>query len=942
MNLRKTAHCLLTVCILCAALDLSAQNTQLSQGWRFLTDPQARYSPSELPAAERADWRPVLVDRSWNAQFDDLRDYMGVAWYRVSFDVPRFETPRHALLRFGAVDYLSEVWVNGKPVCKHEGGYTPFACDASSAVHPGANELIVRVIDPPRDEKPGTPRFPDMRYNAIPHGKQNWYVQTGGIWQPVVLEFRPSTYIEQVHVTPQIDGKVRIEAFLAGDRRTGHVAYIIRDKAGAAVASGLTEATEGVAKATAQVNGPELWTTSSPALYTVEVSLNGGEDLRRERFGFRKFEARDGKLFLNGEPFYMVAALDQDFYPETIYTPPSKEYVRNQMMKGKQMGLNLLRCHIKVCDPQYLEAADEVGMLVWYEIPSWFDGAANFSPEAAQRGERIFAEMVERDWNHPAIVVQSVINESWGANLKDADQRHWLREAFDRSKGLTAPLGRLIVDNSACCDNFHLKTDLDDFHQYFSIPDNFAKWDKWTSEFASRPKWTFSPHGDGVRTGKEPLIVSEFGNWGLPKLPASLPWWFSRDFNGNQLTRPAGLFERFADYKFTRLYSTYNDLAEATQWHQFESLKHEIEDMRQHGSIQGYVITEFTDINWEANGLMDMSRNPKVYAGRLAQIQQPDLILAQLPQRNYASGDLVHLRILASHYGPSDWQGARVRWSTQSGAAGEFAMSQPPARGTVAQLRAISLPAPTVATARKEWISLEVVSATGAILAQNLYDIYVYPARQVKTRPIHIAIHDPRNALLSLAPALRKSGYVLTDKPAAHDLLISSVLDTAVDQHLDNGGRALLLLDSTDALPKNSAISMKAREGSEFDGNWVTNFNWIDTKAVPFRNVAFGNILGFEAAEVTPHYVLQNVPSSAYDDVLAGIFYGWLNNNSALMFQARRGKGALLATTLRFSRYPADLYSANLLDGLFRYVASADFNPNFVWQSTQSSTGQSQ
>jgi len=79
-------------------------------------------------------------------------------------------------------------------------------------------------------------------------------------------------------------------------------------------------------------------------------------------FGFRSFEARDGKFYLNGQPCYMIAALDQDFYPETIYTPPSKNYVRDQMTKAKQLGLNLLRCHIKVCDPTYLEAADEVGM----------------------------------------------------------------------------------------------------------------------------------------------------------------------------------------------------------------------------------------------------------------------------------------------------------------------------------------------------------------------------------------------------------------------------------------------------------------------------------------------------------------------------------------------------------------------------------------------------
>ncbi len=90
-----------------------------------------------------------------------------------------------------------------------------------------------------------------------------------------------------------------------------------------------------------------------------------------DRFGFREFVARDGRFFLNGEPFYMIGALDQDFYPDTIYSTPGKAYLVDMMQKGRALGLNVLRCHIKVCDPDYLAAADEVGMLVWYEVPSW-------------------------------------------------------------------------------------------------------------------------------------------------------------------------------------------------------------------------------------------------------------------------------------------------------------------------------------------------------------------------------------------------------------------------------------------------------------------------------------------------------------------------------------------------------------------------------------------
>ena len=120
------------------------------------------------------------------------------------------------------------------------------------------------------------------------------------------------------------------------------------------------------------------------------------------------------------------------------------------MLTSKALGLNMLRCHIKTPDPRYLEAADETGMLVWYEIPVWND-AHYWTAEAAQRGVDTFRAEVERDWNHPSIVIQSIMNEQWGMDPDQANQRAWLLKTFADLKQLTAPLGRLITDDSACC-----------------------------------------------------------------------------------------------------------------------------------------------------------------------------------------------------------------------------------------------------------------------------------------------------------------------------------------------------------------------------------------------------------------------------------------------------------------------------------------------------------
>ena len=924
----------LALLVLLLAASVQAQSVKLERGWQFLADKEGTLKANELGNAQ--GWRDVRVGLSWNAQFEDLRDYMGVAWYRTSFEVPQLKDGRRALLRFGAVDYFSEVFVNGKSVGTNEGGYTPFVFDVTDVTKPGANELVVRVIDPPMDEKEGQRRFPEMLYKEIPHGKQNWYVQTGGIWQPVTLKICPRDCIEQVKVTSSLDGTVKVAVRLGNRGRFAEpdvTEVIVRNARGEVeFQDSRSELPLEPTTFQGRVKSPQLWSPDRPTLYTVEV--RNVNDSYIDRFGFRSFEARDGKLYLNGQPYYMIAALDQDFYPETIYTPPSEEYVRDMMLKGKRLGLNMLRHHIKVPDPIYLKVADEVGLLIWYEIPSWND-FNHFSPKAAERGEKLYAAMLERDWNHPSVVIQGIINESWGADLKQAEQRRWLRAAFERAKRLVAPTGRLVTDNSACCENFHIKSDLDDFHQYFSIPDNHERWDKWVADFAARPKWSFSQHGDAERTGQEPLIVSEFGNWGLPKLPKELPWWFPRDFGGREVTRPAGLFDRFKTFQFGRLFRDYDQLAEETQWHQFKSLKHEIEEIRRHASIQGYVITEFTDINWEVNGLMDMWRNPKVYAAELARLQQPDLVMARTNKRNYTSGEQIQFKVLFSHY--SDWNmnGAKLLWRTESGKSqSRQVINKEITRAGVETLARMSLSAPEVERPRRERILLEARGADDKLIAENYAEVFIFP-KPAPMRNTTVVFYDPAKSSTRLAQALTTAGYkVLTDGSNfdSKALIIATLLDGQVERHLRNGGRAIVLANSKDALPANGPFKATPRAGSDRDGNWVTNFNWIRADAAPFSEVAFTKVLGFEHARTVPHYIIEGVRGEDYADVLSGIFYGWLNNNAALAMQMRVGEGKVFATTFRFDEYGTDPYATHLLDAIIRYASGQNFAPRLRMQ----------
>ena len=381
----------------------------------------------------------------------------------------------------------------------------------------------------------------------------------------------------------------------------------------------------------------------------------GGEvaDLVRERFGFRSIETRAGRIYLNGQPLFLRGALDQDYYPDGICTPPSEAFLEDQFRKAKALGLNCLRCHIKVPDPRYYAVADRVGLLIWTELPN----AGRLTAQARARAEATLHGMLERDGNHPSIFCWTIINENWGTDLvHSAEDRAWLRRTVDWLKA--ADPDRLVVDNSPIAPSFHLRSDLEDFHFYAAIPDHRRSWDGFVEALAARPAWTYGPSAEAVRTGDEPLLCSEFGNWGLPD-PERLrgadgaePWWFETGQDwGDGAAYPHGIESRFRAAGLERVFGSFSAFVEAAQWQQYRALKYQIETMRRQPALAGYVITEFTDCLWESNGLLDMRRNPRVFHDWFAAINADTVIVPQWERVAYSAGETIRVGLAAAHGG---------------------------------------------------------------------------------------------------------------------------------------------------------------------------------------------------------------------------------------------------------------------------------------------------
>ena len=885
----------------------------LDGDWQFWTDAGAGLGPDRL---ESAAARIVKVPAPWQSQAADLRDYIGAAWYRRSFEVPAHWLNGHGddhesgrvLLGIGAADYAAEVWVNGQPAGGHEGGYLPIELDVTPLLRAGSNEVVVRVDDPPEI------------FEEVPHGKQSWYGMLSGIWQPVWLESRPATHARRLRITPCGDN-VNVDVTL--NRPLAEVQSLcleVFDPGGRLVAQSQVRETP----AALVVPEPALWSPEAPNLYTLRVRVQGAgrQDELSDTFGFRTIAVSGGQLQLNGRPLYLRGALDQDYYPDLIATPPSEEYIESQFLKAKAMGLNCLRLHIKVGDPRYYQAADRLGLLVWTELPNW----QLLTPAAQERGRDTIAGMVARDWNHPSIIIWTIINESWGVDLSIPEHRAWLADSYDRLKALDPH--RLVVGNSACQGNFQVVTDIEDFHNYCAMPDQYLEWRDWVTRFAGRPHWSYAhayqdgkswrafikrtwkskprPHASEVRRrNDEPLVISEFGNWGLPDVQQLVdaeggqePWWFETGHGwGDGVVYPHGIQNRFRDYHLRRAFADLGALTAASQQLQAQALKYQIEQMRRHPSLQGYVITEFTDVHWEANGLLDMRRNPKAAATALADVNADDVIVADWKRLAYWSGERCQLRLIVSHFSNRDLAGCRLEWALEdSDLHGELTgLTLEPYTAT--NLGRISFRVPVVDRPRQARLLLRLMAADGSVAARNTLTLYFFPPESGQG-PADVRVYAP-----TLGRPLRKLGYNVVDKLEEADMALVDVLTDDLRNYLLGGGRVLLLAETKKALKAYiQGLGLKARKNTPLEGNWASGLSWINQDVI-FKDLPTNGLVDFMFVDLTPDVVLQGLKPHDYArHVHAGLTVGWLHKTVALAAERTVGRGLLLASTFKLSR----------------------------------------
>jgi hypothetical protein len=488
-------------------------------------------------------------------------------WYRRTFTVPPAWSGRRVLLHFGAVDWEAMVWVNGKKLGEHQGGYDPFSFDITDALKPGSEqELIVGVYDP-------TDRGTQPRGKQVLKPGGIYYTPTTGIWQTVWLEPVPSPYIKSLKITPDVDkGEVRVKVRANGAGAKWLVKVAVVAKGEAVMASG--RLTEEIA---VPVGSTHSWSPEQPVLQDLHITLADPDgkvvDVVDSYFGMRKITiAKDDKgvnrLFLNNKPYFQVGPLDQGFWPDGLYTAPTDEALRYDIEMTKKLGFNMARKHVKVEPARWYYWCDKLGLLVWQDMPSGDKSVApgkgeiTRTPESAKQFELELRRMIDNLHNHPCIVMWVVFNEGWGQY--DTDRLTKWTKAHDPTR----------LANCASGWNDMKVGDVHDIHVY-------------------------PGPGAPPTESRRAAVLGEFGGLGL-------------GVDGHTWT------QKTWGYRGTQ--------SKADLTHKYERLLAGVWRLKEERGLAAAVYTQTTDVETEANGLLTYDRAVvKVDLERVAAVNRGDL-----------------------------------------------------------------------------------------------------------------------------------------------------------------------------------------------------------------------------------------------------------------------------------------------------------------------------
>ncbi|MBS7611110.1 glycoside hydrolase family 2 [Candidatus Bathyarchaeota archaeon] len=428
-----------------------------------------------------------------------------VVWYSKTFKLSEDFRQTKVLLKFGAMDYKTTVWLNGKNLGEHVGGFSPFSFDITDHVD-HENILVLRVEDCHGDQARGK-QDPRLKPSGCT------YMRVTGIWQPVWIESCGSAWIDRFQIFPDVEHNgFQLYTYVNG--QLNNLKLRLRVLLAESELINLTqEVKENPLRISLELQEVCLWSPEEPDLYAIELMIEKNDivlDKVRGYFGLRKIDVANGKITLNNKPIYLKFALDQGFFPDGLYVAPNIDALKRDVEAVKKLGLNGVRKHQKPEDPRYLYWCDKLGVLVWEEMPDWgmsleYKNLDNFWGEVES--------VILRDFNHPSIVAWVPFNERETVR-NNLEHRRFIEEVCLRIKRLDPT--RLLVDNSGYS---HVgPTDIIDIHDYSGW--RGRKYFKEVLLKRVQSLKTGEPREfriaiEDFKYDNQPIVLSEWGGWGI-------------------------------------------------------------------------------------------------------------------------------------------------------------------------------------------------------------------------------------------------------------------------------------------------------------------------------------------------------------------------------------------------------------------------------------------
>lgn len=846
--------------------------------WQFKLDRQGagaeqRWFSKKVPFADA-----IQVPGGWDAQgYGDetpkfRHSFVRKGWYRREVTIPAAWPGKRVFLRVGGVYRYARVWVNDACLGEHVGYLSAFEFDVTDHVAPGRTAVIAVEVDSKQRPEIET-LLGCMDLADFVDGQMG-----GAIWGHVTLEARSQAWLADPFVLSELSPtRCTVSAAVVGRRSVcDAVGLTILDQAGQRVAdvrTSLAQAIDTAGRVSARLGMPEakLWSPDAPNLYTARMSLLKGDavvDSIATRFGMRTIQIRGPFFYLNGTKLFLRGYGDDNVYPETLFPPSDKNYYLRRLRLVKEYGFNHVRHHSHILPPEYYDACDEVGVLVSAEFPiayrHWLDRAKD-KPEAIARLKEQWTAAITRHRNHPSIFDWSMCNEiydDWGWASELRQEMYRIAKTLDPQ--------RLVIDSDGPGVGHDKKT-LDFYVQQFDVantplehPDKFA---------FDRPI--------------KPVLSHETGNYvTFPRLDqielfrhAVKPYWLT---SAKAKLEGQGLLDEWPTWSLNseRLYYLCHKL--------------NLEELRKNPYMSGYHWWLFQNYWERSNGLVDTYFRQKSNTPEMVRkINGPVVLLQDGLDLTYRGGRPLDLDLLISNYAETDLSDGQLRWWIKQGQrtlASDVARVDRVPQGMVVKLTHVrcKLPDPEKPTR----LGIEVELRAGGQRFVNDWATWLYPSEIAKPR---LAVPF----LVSEELLGRFAGYGA--KPLRSKDAIPAKAVCVVNQPY----RSLLdaMVAGTCAIVMSPELALPTAPTRFKTAWWAGNTRDSNAGTVVYDNPITRDMAPdgwcdagwFRLLNESRGYLLDAF--SAQPEVLVrGIEVHYTCRNKAMLFQARVGKGCLIAS----------------------------------------------